>query len=97
MNVRVPNSGWNASSAAVEVGAFVEGVVEEGGSCTLKLTKGSKIVTAQANASADAAITGCGDLSVSGASLSSGTWSATVSYASVTSAGTSAALDIEVP
>ena len=88
---------WNTASAAVEVGAHVEGVVENGGSCALRLSKGGQVVGAKSTGVADASTTACDALAVSGAVLTSGTWAATVAYTSSTSHAISASIDIEVP
>lgn len=88
---------WNAGTGAVEVGAYVAGVVEDGGECTLRLTRGTQVAQAQGTAVPDASTTGCGLLPVSGSSLSSGTWTATVGYTSPVSAGQSAPVEVQVP
>ncbi|MFB9956392.1 hypothetical protein [Cellulomonas denverensis] len=88
--------GWNTTSAAVEVGAYAA-TVESDGVCTLTLTGPGGTVTAQGSALADASSTSCGELSVPGTQLSSGSWQAVVGYSSPRSRGTSAAVTVEVP
>jgi hypothetical protein len=88
--------GWNPTAKDVEVGGYVEGVVEDGGVCTLTLTKGGASVTATADASADASTTACGGVTVPGSQVSAGTWKAVLSYSSAGHAGTSDAVDVEV-
>jgi hypothetical protein len=81
----------------VEVGAYLAGVAESGGTCTLTLTGVAGTATAQVTAEPDAASTSCPTLAVPGAELSSGTWSAVVSYASPSTSGTSDPVDVVVP
>src|SRR3954462_3769067 len=80
-------SGWVASPAGVEVGAYVAGVAESGGTCTLTLTSGAGSATAEVPAEPDAASTSCPTLTVPGSKLSSGTWSAVVTYESPSISG----------
>ena len=94
--VTVTFHGWNPTSQEVEVGGYVEGVVEDGGVCTLTLTKGGTTVTGRADASADAATTACGAVTVPGDEVSAGTWTAVLGYASDEHSGTSDAVDVEV-
>lgn len=96
VDVVVTYSDWSTSDHVVEVGAYAA-VVEESGSCTLKLTSGSKTVTSSIKALTDASTMSCGGLTVPGDKLSSGTWTAVVIYESATSAGTSAPVKVVVP
>ena len=80
--------------------AFANGyanVVDQGGRCTLSLTKGSLTAMAQTNATADATTTACGEITVPGSELSPGTWQAVISYASPSSSGQSDPVEIVVP
>jgi hypothetical protein len=95
--VMVTYAVWEPTSSAVEEGSFVQGVVESGGTCTLTLTKGDTVVTESAPAEPDATTTSCGGISVQGSRLSSGTWSAVVSYESATTSGSSDATEVAVP
>ena len=88
--------GWNAGERRVQVGGYVTGVVEEGGTCTLTLTKDGATVTVEGAARPDAVTTACGQLTVSGARLSAGTWQAVLSYASDSATGAAAAVPVEV-
>ena len=97
VTVTVSYSGWMADAAQVEVGAYVEGVIEKTGTCTLTLTRSGRSVTATNPGAADATSTTCGALAIPGTKLSSGTWSAVVSYASPTSAGASTPTEVKVP
>lgn len=80
---------WGQDSNSVNVNGYVSGVVEEGGTCTLKLVRGTKVVTAKHTGEANASNTTCGSISIPTSSLTSGTWTATISYISSTSTGTS--------
>jgi hypothetical protein len=94
--VVVTYSGYNATAGAVQMGGYVSGVVEDGGTCTLTLTQGGARVAATSRASADATTTTCAELRVPGAKLAPGTWQAVLSYASATHVGTAAAVPVEV-
>jgi hypothetical protein len=94
--VTVTFYGWNATSQVVQVGGYVAGVVEEGGVCTLTLTKGGRSVTGRTDAVADASTTACGAVTVPGDRVSAGTWQAVLSYSSAGHSGTSDAVDVEV-
>lgn len=88
---------WDGAGSAVDAAGFVQGVVEDGGICTLTVSRGSAQVTAQGAAEADAATTTCGSLSVPGHSLAPGSWQVRLSY---TSAGVDVSSDVvtvEVP
>jgi hypothetical protein len=88
--------GWNAAAEQVQVGGYVSGVVEEGGTCTLTLTRGGETVAAHGSATADAATTACGELDVAGDQLSAGTWQAVLRYESPSHTGAADAVDVEV-
>lgn len=87
---------WSATDSVVEAGAYAT-VVEEPGSCTLKLTSGGRSVTGSITALTDASTMSCGGLTVPRDKLSSGTWTAVVIYESATSVGTSAPVEVVVP
>jgi cytoskeletal protein RodZ len=94
--VVVTYSDWNATQHLVMVGGYAAGVVESKGVCTLTLTQGARKVTAESPAAPDASTTACGGLSVPGTKLAPGTWRAVLSYASPSSSGAAAPVDIEV-
>lgn len=95
--VVITYSGWTDAPAGVEVGAYLAGVAESGGTCTLTLTSGAGSATAAVPGEPDAASTSCPNLTVPGTALSSGTWSAVVSYESPSTSGTSAPVEVVVP
>jgi hypothetical protein len=90
-------AGWEQSSDAVEASGFVSGVVEDGGTCRVTLTRGGETAVAETPGQADATTTVCPSVSVAGEGLSAGTWTAVLSYESGTSSGVSAPLEVEVP
>lgn len=80
-----------------EVNAFVPGIYESGGTCTLTLSKGDIKTTKEAQAIKDATTTRCPNFILTSSDFSStGSWSATVSYGSPTAQGTSSAQVFEV-
>ncbi|WP_456789389.1 hypothetical protein [Cellulomonas sp. P5_C5] len=97
VSVTIAYAGWVTDAARVEVGAYVDGVIEGTGTCTLTLTRSGREVTTTVPAVADASSTSCGAVTVDGAQLSSGTWSAVVDYGSPTSVGSSAPTEVVVP
>jgi hypothetical protein len=94
--VTVTYFGWDAAAREVQLAGFVGGVVEDGGVCTLTLTKGDATATGRKQALADASTTACGEVTVPGDQLSAGTWTAVLTYASPGHTGTSEAVDVEV-
>lgn len=76
------------SNSNVEINSYVNGIVENGGTCTLTLTNGSQKVTKQVTGEKDANTTLCPQFVVSG--LAIGEWTATVTYNSATAEGISA-------
>jgi hypothetical protein len=97
VSVALGYADWDAANSVVEAAGFVTDVVEDGGTCTLTLTKGTATVTATRTGAADATTTNCGRLTVPGASVLPGAWQVSLTYRSATSFGTSAALTVQVP
>jgi hypothetical protein len=97
VSVLITYADWDASSATVQAGATVSGVIEDGGTCTLELSSGASTVSASVTAVADAASTSCGRLEVPRAQLSPGTWQAVVSYRSASATGSSDPTEVVVP
>jgi hypothetical protein len=95
VGVSTTYAGWDDASSSVVVAGFVTGVIEEGGTCTATLTRGSQTEMSSTTASADATTTTCGDITVGG--LDSGSWQAVLSYESGAAHGTSAAVTVDVP
>lgn len=95
--VSLTYSGWNASAKEVLVGGFVPGVVETGGNCTLTLTKGDLSARNTTTATPTASSTSCGQMKVPGAQLSSGVWTAFITYRSPAHHGTSRSVEVTIP
>lgn len=94
-DVSITYATYDKAGHAVQASGFVAGIIEDGGVCTLTLTKGTDVVTATSTATADATTTSCGLLQTSG-TLSAGTWSAVLSYSSSKAEGRSRALQVAV-
>ncbi|MCW2678410.1 MAG: hypothetical protein JWR70_3450 [Modestobacter sp.] len=88
---------WDPGAGAVLAGGYLSPVIEDGGTCTLVLTKGRVTVTATSVGMADATTTACGDLRVPRSALSAGTWRAVLRYASSAADGESSSLSVAVP
>lgn len=95
--VFVTFAGVEPSVDGVEVSGFVASVVEADGTCSLLLTGEAESVQVSREAVPNASTTSCGALVVPLTQLSSGTWSAVLSYSSSTSNGSSDPVSIEVP
>jgi hypothetical protein len=88
---------WNTITHEVMVGGYVQGVIEDGGTCTLTLTSGSSTATGESRAHADATTTTCGAVTVPASRVSAGTWNAVLSYRSPKHSGTAPAVTVQVP
>ncbi len=73
----------------VEVGSYVAGIFENGGTCQLTLTKGSMNVERSATGVSSATTTNCPTFSVKVSDLTPGDWTAKVTYSSQAAEGTS--------
>jgi cytoskeletal protein RodZ len=81
----------------VEVDSFVQGALEDGGTCTMTATKGGQKVTAQSTGRANVSQTRCENIIVDRAKFpSGGTWSVVVTYESATASGSSAPQNMEL-
>ncbi|SDQ09602.1 hypothetical protein SAMN05428996_0501 [Quadrisphaera sp. DSM 44207] len=92
----VTYSGWDPDRRALEVSAYVPGVVESGGSCALSALRGSSRLSASAAAVPDASTTVCGQLLLPVTGRASGTWALTVTYSSPGSPAVSTSTNLEV-
>jgi hypothetical protein len=90
-------SGWDPPSSGVVVGGIVTGVIEDGGTCTVTLTRDGLTAEGSSAGVPDARNSSCGEIRVPGAALSSGEWSAVLTYRSATSSGESASFPVVVP
>jgi len=77
-----------ASGADVSVNAYVSGVFEDGGTCTVTATQGTDSITATSQAFANATTTDCAPITIARSKFGkTGDWSFVVSYNSDTSKG----------
>lgn len=82
---------------AIEVGAYVTGIFEEGGSCTATFSKGSISFSKSVAAVRSANAVDCPVMSANASEFSQkGSWSVTVTYSSPTATGVSEAKTVEV-
>lgn len=88
---------WDPAEAALLADGYVGSVVEEGGTCTLEVSREGSVVRATAEGLADATTTVCGGLALPGDELGPGTWSVVLRYESDGASGESAPLEVEVP
>jgi hypothetical protein len=85
------------SASESGVSAYVPGVFEEGGTCTLTLKQGSQTVTRNSEGFANVQNTGCAPFTLNrGDFPSAGSWTATVSYNSSTAQGSSSGKEFKV-
>jgi hypothetical protein len=96
VDVVLTYAAFDAASGAVQANGFAAGVIENGGTCTLTLTRDGKEVTATSTAEADASTTSCGLLETTDG-LASGTWDAVLTYSSDDAHGKSGAMEVTVP
>jgi hypothetical protein len=94
--VIITNAGWTTDER-VEVTGFVTGLVENGGSCKVTLTRAGSVERAEHAATPDATTTECGAIDVGGPDLDPGLWQAVLSYKSPTSSLVSAPSTVQVP
>jgi hypothetical protein len=88
--------GQNLETQDVEVSGYVPGIVESGGICTLSLSKGEQTVTESKAAIADAKNVSCGIIAIEKSRLSTGVWSAVLSYSSDAVTGKSKPVEVTV-
>jgi hypothetical protein len=79
------------------VRGYVSNVFEDGGTCTLTLTKGTDKITATSTGVADVNKTTCAPISIDQSQLKSGDWTAVLSYTSAKASGSSAPQKLTVP
>lgn len=81
----------------ITVNAFVQGVVEEGGRCTLSVTRGTQKIVKTNNAFANSSTTDCVPFMIDRSEFSqSGEWFVAISYSSQSSYGTSAETKVNI-
>jgi hypothetical protein len=87
---------FDTASGAVQGNGFAAGVIEDGGTCTLTLSRHGDTVRTKTTAVADAATSTCGLLETR-TGLEAGTWEAVLSYSSDRAQGESEAVKVVVP
>ncbi len=81
----------------INASGYISGIIEEGGTCTLTLTKGSHTITRSKPALPDAKHTTCPDFNIPRGDIpEAGTWKITIGYSSDTTNKVSASQDIEI-
>jgi flagellar basal body-associated protein FliL len=80
----------------LEVSSYISGTIEDGGTCILTATQGSKKVTRQTTGVQNAQNTTCPTFIIPRAELPAGSWSLSVKYTSPTHTGTSQAKTIDL-
>jgi hypothetical protein len=88
---------WDEAAGAVVAGGYVSPVVEDGGTCSLEVSRDGNVVRATTEGIADATTTVCDGLALPGDELRPGTWSVVLRYESDTASGESEPLEVEVP
>jgi cytoskeletal protein RodZ len=84
-----------SNASTNQVTAFVQGIFEDGGTCTLTLTSGSQTVTKTSTGFENASYTQCAPFDLSSTDLSGHSWSAVVQYSSAAAFGTSQKVTIK--
>jgi hypothetical protein len=87
---------WDHRSGVLDVEAYVPGLVEVDGTCTVTTTGAGHTATATATASPGAKDMECNPVDLTAGQLTSGTWTITVTYVSTRSAGVSAPRTVTV-
>jgi hypothetical protein len=80
--LQITYAGPDDAAGGIAVGAYVAGLIEEGGRCSLTLSKDGQSADAESEALPDASTTSCGQLVVPFSELEPGTWTAEVTYTS---------------
>lgn len=88
----------DASAGGIQAAAFVQGLVEIGGTCTLTAAQdGDEVRGKAAKAEPGPSTTDCGPLSLSVPNVASGAWQVSVTYSSPTTELTSTTTEVQVP
>jgi cytoskeletal protein RodZ len=95
--VSLTYTGYDAATSAVVAGGYAADVTEVDATCTLVLRRDGVELRGESLGTPSATTTDCGEVRVGGDALTSGTWEAVLGYTSETSAGVSAAVEVEVP
>lgn len=95
--LQVTYAAWDEAAGGVTVEGFIPSVVESTGTCTLAVTKGPTTVTAAVPGTPSASTTSCGGAVVPSGELSTGTWTAVLTYESPTSTAAAEPVEVAVP
>jgi len=87
---------WDSSAGAVQVSGYVDGVTEDGGSCTLTLSRSGTELTGKGDALSDASTTSCGTISVTVPAGNAGDWQGVLDYRSSSGHSRSAPFTVTV-
>ncbi len=88
---------WEEATASLDAAGYVNPVIEDGGTCTLRLTGDGGSISVTTPGFADATTTICSPLSVPGERLAAGTWTLRLAYSSATTDVVSRPLSVDVP
>lgn len=90
---------YTADTGSIDAAAFVNGLVESGGTCVLSATRSGQTTqtSPEVTAEAGAATTDCGGLRLDVTAAGAGTWSVSARYESGTTTLTSAPVEVQVP
>jgi hypothetical protein len=80
--LQITFAGADDAAGGVVVGAYIGGLIEDGGECSLTLSGNGQTVSVATDSVPDAAVTSCGQLLVPYAEIAPGTWTADVTYSS---------------
>ncbi|HEX5797944.1 MAG TPA: hypothetical protein VFX79_01190 [Candidatus Saccharimonadales bacterium] len=80
---------YGESDGKFEVSGRVPGIFEDSGTCTLTMTKGSARATGSSTATPNVSEMSCGFIAIPKSKLSSGSWSAKITYSSSKAHGVS--------
>ncbi|MFF3063316.1 hypothetical protein ACFVQ3_02050 [Oerskovia sp. NPDC057915] len=95
VGVLISNSAWDATTGVI-VRGYAD-TVDAAATCTLELTKAGTTRTVTSEALESPKTMSCGELVVGPGDLSSGAWTAVLSYESTTAWGTSDPVVVNVP
>lgn len=91
----ITNAGFY--NGQVEVRGYISGIYEEGGTCSVTISKGDSKLTKSGKSTKGATTTDCPVITFSRSELSGqGTWTAAISYSSTAAKGTSEPRNFEV-
>lgn len=87
---------WGIQDSNLEAAGFVQGVYEDGGTCTYKITQGSKTITRTSYGFKDATTTTCSPVQIPVSEIGSGKWTIYIVYDSSAANGTSNKQDLDL-